>query len=193
MKLIGLTGGIGSGKSTVAKMLEELGIPLYNSDLRARNIMNENHTIISNLKEWYGENIYINGVLDRKKLGERVFANQEELTRLNKLVHPIVAQDFAHWKNSQKTDFILKEAAILFETEGDKDCDIIVTVSAPLDQRIKRTIERDNSTEKLVKDRISKQWTDKQREEKSDYIIHNNSTLENLKKQVQEFYLKITN
>ncbi|MGI9526168.1 MAG: dephospho-CoA kinase [Weeksellaceae bacterium] len=187
-KIVGLTGGIGSGKSTVGKMLVAYGIPLYDSDLRARNLMNESSVIISNLKSWYGESIYQEGLLDRKKLGTRVFKNPEELTRLNQLTHPLVREDFTQWVHEQNTKFVIKEAAILFESGAYKQCNYIVTVSAEEQIRMNRVISRDNTTDMLVKDRMNKQWTDAQREAKSDYIIHNNTTLDELKTQVDVLY-----
>ncbi|MXV39039.1 dephospho-CoA kinase [Flavobacteriaceae bacterium Ap0902] len=191
MTIIGLTGGIGSGKSTVGKILESYGMPLYNSDLRARQIMNESPEIIRSLKKWYGEEIYVNNLLDRKKLGAAVFADREQLTRLNKLVHPIVFKDFDDWVSEQNTDFIVKEAAILLEVESHTDCDAIITISAPEELRIKRVMDRDDTTRQLVLDRMSKQWTDEEREAKSDYILHNDGNLADLEKQVKNLYITL--
>lgn len=188
MKVIGLTGGIGSGKSTVGEILSSYGVPIYNSDLRARDIMNKSETIIGKLKEWYGENIYTKGVLDRKRLGAEVFANPPQLERLNQLIHPIVYNDFAAWKEQQNGPMVVKEAAILFESGAYVQCDYIVTVSAPESLRIQRVIDRDHTTKPFVLDRLNKQWTDAEREAKSDYILYNESTLEDLKSQVATLY-----
>lgn len=188
MKLIGLTGGIGSGKSTVGKLLEQKKIPVYYSDLRAHDIMNESEKIISTLKKTYGEDIYIDGKLDREKLGNLVFADQQKLQALNALVHPEVFRDFAEWKAKQTNEIIMKEAAILFESGSYQECDIVLTVSAPEEVRILRTMERDQISREKVLERISKQWTDEMREEKADYIIRNDGSFMDLEREVEQFY-----
>lgn len=188
MKLIGLTGGIGSGKSTVGKLLEQKKIPVYYSDLRAHDIMNESEKIISTLKKTYGEDIYIDGKLDREKLGNFVFADQQKLQALNALVHPEVFRDFAEWKAKQTNEIIMKEAAILFESGSYQECDIVLTVSAPEEVRILRTMERDQISREKVLERISKQWTDEMREEKADYIIRNDGSFMDLEREVEQFY-----
>lgn len=187
-KTIGLTGGIGSGKSTVAKMLANKGIPVYYSDIRAKEIMVESPKIISTLTQRYGEDIYIDGELNRKKLAHIVFNDKTELQKLNALVHPEVFNDFENWRKKQNADFIIKENAILFESGAYKDCDIIVTVSADKQIRLNRTIARDNSTAEAVEARMDKQWTDAQKEEIADYIIYNNKGLKELEKEVDKFY-----
>lgn len=188
MKLIGLTGGIGSGKSTVGKLLEQKKIPVYYSDLRAHDIMNESEKIISTLKKTYGEDIYVDGKLDREKLGNFVFADQQKLQALNALVHPEVFRDFAEWKAKQTNEIIMKEAAILFESGSYQECDIVLTVSAPEEVRILRTMERDQISREKVLERISKQWTDEMREEKADYIIRNDGSFMDLEREVEQFY-----
>ena len=193
MKIIGLTGGIGSGKSSVGNLLEHKNIPLYYSDLRAHEIMNESDKIVRTLKELYGEDIYIDGKLDREKLGSIVFADKEKLAALNNLVHPEVFADFDKWKKEQNADFIIKEAAILFESGSYKNCDIVVTVSAPVETRIIRTMARDDKSREEVMERISKQWTDEQREEKADYVIKNDSSFLDLEREVEQFYYWLQN
>ncbi|MDG4944840.1 dephospho-CoA kinase [Weeksellaceae bacterium KMM 9713] len=193
MKIIGLTGGIGSGKSSVGNLLEHKDIPIYYSDLRAHEIMNESDKIVSTLKELYGDDIYVDGKLDREKLGSIVFADKDKLAALNELVHPEVFADFDTWKKEQNSDFIIKEAAILFESGSYKNCDIVVTVSAPLETRIIRTMARDDKSREEVMDRISKQWTDEQREEKADYIIKNDSSFLDLEREVEQFYYWLQN
>ncbi|MDO5656472.1 MAG: dephospho-CoA kinase [Flavobacteriaceae bacterium] len=188
MKLIGLTGGIGSGKSTVGKLLENKGIPVYYSDLRAREIMNETPEIIAQLKAWYGDEIYVNDTLDREKLGPIVFSDSEKLNKLNALVHPAVFEDFDRWKQEQTSPIIIKEAAILFESGSYKECDLVVTVSAPEEVRIIRTMERDQMSREKVINRMSKQWPDQKRESKADYIIRNDSGFIELERAVEQFY-----
>lgn len=188
MKLIGLTGGIGSGKSTVGTLLEHKNIPVYYSDKRAHDIMNESEKIISSLKKEYGEDIYVDGILDREKLGNLVFADQKKLHALNALVHPEVFRDFDEWKKTQTSEIIMKEAAILFESGSYQECDIVLTVSAPEEIRIRRTMERDQMSREKVLERISKQWSDEMREEKSDYIIRNDGSFTDLEREVEQFY-----
>lgn len=193
MKLIGLTGGIGSGKSTVGNLLEHKDIPLYYSDLRAHQIMNESDKIVRSLKASYGEDIYKNGKLDREKLGKIVFQDKEKLQKLNALVHPEVFADFEEWKNAQTSELIIKEAAILFESGSYKDCDVVVTVSAPEETRILRTMSRDDISREEVISRISKQWTDEQREAKADYIIKNDGSFLELEREVEQLYYWLHN
>lgn len=188
MKIIGLTGGIGSGKSTVGKLLENKNIPVYYSDIRAKEIMKESTLIISTLKEWYGEDIYEKGELNREKLAAIVFTDQEKLNQLNALVHPEVFKDFDNWKSQQNSEFVIKEAAILFESGSYKNCDLVVTVSAPIEVRIKRTQERDQISRNEVLDRISKQWSEEQRNETADYIIPNDGSFMELERAVEQFY-----
>lgn len=188
MKLIGLTGGIGSGKSTVGNLLAHKNIPVYFSDKRAHNIMNESEKVVTTLKQWFGNDIYVDGKLDRERLGSIVFASKEKLEELNALVHPEVFKDFDDWKSEQTSEFIIKEAAILFESGSYKDCDIILTVSAPEEVRIIRTMARDKKSREEVMDRISKQWTDEQREQKADYVIKNDGSFMELEREVEQFY-----
>ena len=188
MKVIGLTGGIGSGKSTVGKLLSNKGIPIYYSDIRAKEIMNESPQIIAQLKEWYGEEIYINDQLDRQKLASLVFTNSENLKKLNALVHPLVFEDFEKWKGQQNAKYIIKEAAILFESGSYKDCDLVVTVSAPEEVRIIRTMERDMMSREKVLNRMSKQWSNHERNAKADYVIHNDGSFMDLERAVEQFY-----
>lgn len=188
MKIVGLTGGIGSGKSTVGKLLENKGIPVYYSDIRAKEIMNESNAIISQLKEWYGEDIYKDGKLDREMLASAVFTDREKLHQLNSIVHPAVFEDFENWKNRQNSPVIIKEAAILFESGSYKQCDLVLTVSAPEEVRILRTMERDHMSREKVENRLSKQWSDHEREAKADYIIRNDGSYPDLERAVEQFY-----
>jgi dephospho-CoA kinase len=190
-KIIGLTGGIGSGKTTVANYFQELGVPVYIADDHAKVVMQLSE-IISEIKAVFGESVFENGTLNRKKMAEIVFNSPEKLKQLNAIVHPAVKKDFEQWLlNHKKNHFILYEAAILFESERYKDCDAIITVIAPLETRIERVIKRDNTSRALVLQRISAQWTDEQRIAKSDFVI-DNTTIEEVKKEVVKI-LKILN
>ncbi|MBV7441829.1 dephospho-CoA kinase [Weeksellaceae bacterium TAE3-ERU29] len=193
MKIIGITGGIGSGKSTVAKLIEEQGFPVYNSDVRAKEITNNSPIIKNQLIEWYGEDMYKNNKLNKEKLAKIIFNNKAELEKVNHLIHPEVFKDFEEWKNQQTTDFIFKEAAILFESGSYKNCDAVLTISAPINIRIQRAMERDNSSKEDIQKRIEKQWNDKKRESKANFIIKNNSSFKDLEKKVDYFLKNLKN
>lgn len=191
MKIIGLTGGIGSGKSTIAKWFLELGIPVYDSDLEAKKLVDENKKIISELIKLFGEEVYQNGVYNRKLVSSKVFEDKELLGKLNQIIHPEVFRHFRNWVKNQKTDFVVKEAAILFESGSYKDCDLVVSVVADEEIRINRVLKRDETTEAQIRQRMRNQWTDEQRIEKSDFIISNNSNLEELKKEFDQLYKEL--
>jgi dephospho-CoA kinase len=172
-KIIGLTGGMGSGKTTIANHLNSLGIPVYYSDYQAKKILNLPETVES-LKSVFGNVIFTNELLDKEKLSKIVFKNPEQLKLLNQIIHPAVKVDFENWlKANKNSPLIIKEAAILFESGSYKDCDVIISISAPQEIRIQRVIERDHLTYKEVMSRINNQWTDDMRNKKSDYVIDN--------------------
>lgn len=189
-KIVGLTGGIGSGKTTVAKQFEAFGVPVYIADHEAKKIMDLPETI-QLIKDEFGDPVFEDGVLSREKLAKIVFENPEKLQRLNKIIHPLVHPHFKEWvrKNSDSA-FVIKEAAILFESGSYKDCDKIITVVAPLQIRIERVIARDNSDRESIMKRIENQWTDEMRIVKSDYVIENIS-MEQTKNQVTALYEKL--
>lgn len=172
-KIIGLTGGIGSGKTTIANHLKSLGIPVYNSDDQAKKILYLPETI-DLLKSAFGNVVFTNELFDKDKLAKLVFNNPEQLKLLNKIIHPAVKVDFENWlKANKNSPLIIKEAAILFESGSYKDCDVIISISAPQEIRIQRVIERDHLTYEEVMSRIINQWTDDMRNKKSDYVIDN--------------------
>ncbi len=184
-KLIGLTGGIGSGKTTVAKMFAAKGIPVYIADEEAKKLMNKTE-IIQAIANKFGKEIINNGKINRTLLAEKVFNNKEKLNALNQIVHPAVKEDFKSWlKQHQEFPFVMKETAILFETGGNKDCDLVITVVAPLSERISRIIKRDNSTEQSIHDRIKNQLDDDFKIMHSDFVIQNNA-FESTENQVDE-------
>ncbi len=170
--VVGITGGIGSGKSTLAAILRVLGYPVYNSDLRSRDIVNANGQVMWQIKEVFGEKIYKNDVLDRKLLADIVFNDASKLQILNGIIHPAVADDFIAWKRSQKHDLMFKEAAILFESGAYRMMDKVVSVTAPEALRIKRVMRRDRVSIDIVKSRMANQWSDSEREKLTDYIIY---------------------
>lgn len=172
-KIIGITGGIGSGKSVVAKVLTSMGFPVYNSDTRAKELINSNSELISQIKKEFGENIYTERGLDRKKMASIVFNNPEKLSLLNRLVHPAVGKDFENWVEKQKTELVFKEAAILFETGIYKSLDVTIVVTAPLETRIKRVMKRDSVSQEEVKNRMKNQWSDEEKIKLADFVIDN--------------------
>ena len=172
-KIIGLTGGIGSGKTTVANYFKELGVPVYIADDAAKEVM-QSEAILFNVRKTFGDTIFDKGILIREKLASIVFTNPEKLQQLNVIVHPAVAQHFKTWlSNYQQYSFIIYESAILFESGGDQKCDKIITVTAPEAIRIERVIGRDSTSKEQVLQRINSQWTDAKRIEKSDFVIEN--------------------
>ncbi len=185
-KIIGLTGGIGSGKTTVANYIKTLGIPVYISDLEAKKVM-EFPEIISKIVAAFGEEIVTESALNREKLASIVFSLPEKLKQLNAIVHPEVKKHFDNWVlDNRDKPIVVKEAAILFESGAYKDCDIILTVVSPLESRIERVMNRDKTTREKILNRINNQISDNERIERSDFVIHNEN-LENMKSQVLEF------
>jgi dephospho-CoA kinase len=173
MKIIGLTGGIGSGKTTVANHFIAAGIPVYIADDAARKIM-QSPEILREIEKTFGGSVFEKGVLNRQKLSEIVFSNLDKLKKLNAIIHPAVKKNFGNWiLNHKNSPFVIYEAAILFESGSYKDCDMIITVTAPLETRIERVIQRDKTTRQDVFKRINMQWTDEQRQAKSDFVIEN--------------------
>jgi len=187
----GITGGIGSGKSTAAKFFEELGIPVYNSDTRAKTIQNENSEVKVKIIAAFGEEAYNENGLNKAFISKQVFQNNEKLKLLNSIVHPAVFQDFEDWKKAQKSDIVMKEAAILIESGSYKDCDVVISVVADIETRIARTIERDGLSREEIRARINNQISDEERIAKSDFIIDNNGDLAHLKNEVEETFIKI--
>ena len=174
MKIIGLTGGIGSGKSTVAKVFRELNIPMYDADTEAKKLINTSPEIISNFKKIFGKDIYFDdNLLDRKKLAKLIFNDKKLLEDVNAIVHPAVKEHFANWSKNQNSNLIIKEAAILFESGTYKDVDIIITVTAPVDARIERVCKRDGILPEQVKKRIKNQISDEEKIKRSDFVIYN--------------------
>jgi dephospho-CoA kinase len=172
-KIIGLTGGIGSGKTTIANHFMAAGIPVYIADDEARKIM-QSPEIIDEIQKTFGSAIFENGILNRQKLAEIVFNNPDKLKLLNGIIHPAVKNHFGNWVLKHKdSPFVIYEAAILFESGNYKNCDQIITVIAPLETRIQRVILRDNSTRENVLKRINMQWDDNQRIAKSDFVVEN--------------------
>lgn len=190
-KVIGLTGGIGSGKTTIANYFAEMGVPVYIADDEAKKVM-QSEGIIKKIKATFGNSLFENEILNRAKLAEIVFNNADKLAQLNAIVHPAVKTDFELWLlNNKNYDYVIYEAAILFESGRYKECDVIITVTAPEEVRIERVLKRDNTTREQVLSRINMQWSDEKRISLSNFII-NNSNLKIAKEEVVKI-LKILN
>jgi dephospho-CoA kinase len=173
MLKIGLTGGIGSGKTTVAKIFETLGIPVYYADDAAKRLLNSNEKLKTAVIQHFGEAAYHNGELDRKYLAGIVFNNKEKLDLLNSLTHPITIQDAEEWMNRQRSPYILKEAALLFESGAAEKLDYVIGVYAPQHIRIKRVMERDQlSTDEVLK-RISRQIDEEMKMKLCNFVVKN--------------------
>lgn len=171
--LVGITGGIGSGKTTVSKIFKALGVPVFNSDNEAKIIVNTNKHVITQIQNEFGD-VYHHGKLDAVKIAELVFSDKNALERLNKIVHPKVAESFKKWVNKNNNNrILLKEAAILIETGAYKELDGIVLVITPIEERIKRVIKRDNISVEKVKERIAKQLSDEEKAKHANYVINN--------------------
>jgi dephospho-CoA kinase len=173
MKIVGLTGGIGSGKTTVASCFKNLGIPVYIADLAAKKLMTENTAIKKEISALLGENSYISGKLNKAYISEQIFSNKALLHEINAIVHPRVAIDFKQWLTAQQTAYVIKESAILFESGGHKKCDFIITVVAPLELRLKRILDRDAISKTAVLSKINNQIQDSERLKDSDFAIEN--------------------
>ena len=176
MITIGLTGGIGSGKSFVAERFTAMGVPCYDCDSRAKQLNDTNPQIISAITARYGQQAYADGKLDRRFLAARIFADKAELQWIDDLVHPIVRADFAVWRDSQKSDIVVVESAILFEGGLHGLCSAVVAVVAPIDVRIARVINRDSATREQVMQRIANQHDDAYFRANADYVIVNDGT-----------------
>ena len=174
--IVGITGGIGAGKTIVTKVFATLGIPCYNSDLSARDIVNRDILVKELIIEHFGD-IYREGKLDRKKLGSIVFNDKEKLQTLNSIVHPAVKKDFGNWCALQATPYILKEAAIMIESKSHLLLDKLILVTAPKSLRIKRVIKRDSVSKEVVESRIQNQLSDEEKRSFSDFEIVNDEEI----------------
>lgn len=172
---VGITGGIGSGKSTVCKVFRTMGIPVFEADNVARQLMNSNAEIRILLIKLFGAEVYLpDQTVDRKLLASIVFSDPSLLAQLNEIVHPFVKNAFDEWCEKQESPYILHEAAILFESGFYKIMDKTITVVTSEEERIQRVMKRDGTTSELVKQRIQHQWTDEQRINLADFVINNN-------------------
>ena len=191
MKIVGLTGGIGSGKSTVAKFFEELGVPIYIADEAAKRIQETSEETRAGILDLLGEKAYDGNLPNRAFIASKVFSNDQLLKSLNEIVHPKVREDFENWMKNQSGTYCIYEAAILFETGGNKTCDRTILVVAPKKMKIDRLLERDETTREKIEARMAAQWPDDKKRKLADFIIEN-EILENTKKQVIFLHKKLS-
>lgn len=170
---IGLTGGMGSGKSTVAQIFEVLGVPVYYADAEAKRLMNEDAGLISSISGIFGEQAYTNKSLNRKYISSIVFSDPVKLEQLNAIVHPATKNDSENWMNRQTTPYAIHEAALIFEANVSHRLDYVIGVSSPKELRIKRSMERDNVSEEDVSQRMNKQLDEEIKMSKCDFILIN--------------------
>ncbi|WKK67223.1 dephospho-CoA kinase [Lutimonas zeaxanthinifaciens] len=173
MKKVGLTGGIGSGKSTVAKMFEDLNVPVYYADDRAKWLMVNSVELKEIIQNEFGTESYIDGKLNRAYLAAKVFTNRTELDKLNSLVHPAVRKDFDKWMENQNSPYVIQENPLIFENENEDHFDVVISVIADEEIRIERVMSRDGHSRGDVVNRIKNQTSDQTRKSKSDFIIQN--------------------
>lgn len=190
MLRIGLTGGIGSGKSTVAQLFELLGIPVYYADDAAKKLMNTDEELKNSIKKNFGAQAYKNNLLDRQYMATVVFNDPEKLKVLNSLVHPATLKDAGQWMQRQTTPYVIKEAALLFESGADKMLDHVIGVAAPEELRIKRVMKRDGVSREEVIKRLSKQMEEEKKLSLCDFILVNDET-QLLIPQVLELHQKL--
>ena len=185
MRKIAICGGIGSGKSTVCRMFAERGAAIYDSDSRAKALMAESAELRAALVAEFGEECYEGGVLNRPYLAAKVFGSEEQLAKLNSIVHPAVKDDFLHWAEEQESDYCILETAILFESGFDAVVDCSVAVLAPMPLRVQRAMERDGATKEQVEARIKAQMSDDELMRRANFAIVN-IHLEDVEKDVAE-------
>lgn len=187
MNLVAITGGIGSGKTHLAKLFQNLGVPVFFADDQAKALMQNSASLRAKIIDVFGKMSYKNDELNRPYLANLVFNDKTKLAKLNEIVHPAVKAHFKNWLLKQKSDYIIYENAILFETNSAVDFDYIICVTADLETRINRIIKRDGSTRQQALSRIENQMDDNERIKKSDLVVYNNSD-ENLNKEVLKIH-----
>jgi dephospho-CoA kinase len=185
---VGLTGSIGSGKSTVAEILQENGVPIYFADDSAKRLLVDDIELKKMIENEFGEGIYIDGILQRRELAKRAFSTPEATNRINAIVHPAVHRDFVEWHSKQNSFYVVREAAILFESGSYKNCDSIILVEAQEENRISRVQKRSDLSVDEIRQRMSKQMPQAQKRSmlsERDYIIENDRDLKGLRDQVK--------
>ena len=188
MKVVGLTGGIGSGKTTVLSMFLDLGVPVYIADIEAKKLTNTSKVIRKKIIALLGENSYLKKEINKKYVADKIFNDHELLKKLNKIIHSKVANHFKKWVDKQNGLYCIKETAILFETASYKLCDYTILITSPKEERIKRLKKRDQLTRKEIENRMNNQWSDIEKSQLADAVIEN-ALLKNTQKKVEEVHL----
>ena len=188
MKVVGLTGGIGSGKTTVLSMFLDLGVPVYIADIEAKKLTNTSKVIRKKIIALLGENSYLKTEINKKYVADMIFNDDELLKKVNKIIHSKVANHFKKWVDKQNGLYCIKETAILFETASYKLCDYTILITSPKEERIKRLKKRDQLTRKEIENRMNNQWSDIEKSQLADAVIEN-ALLKNTQKKVEEVHL----
>lgn len=191
MYKVGITGGIGSGKSTVCRLLANCGVAVYVADDRAKELMQSNDSVRRSLVETFGDDTYVDGTLNRAYLAECVFSDKEALARLNSIVHPAVMADFDSWASVQSGDYVVLESAILFEAGLDDRVDTTVAVMAPREVRLERAMQRDGATREQIENRMNNQLSDDELCTRSKYAVVN-ILLEDLEEDVEQLHRRLS-
>lgn len=190
MYKVGITGGIGSGKSKVAELLSDRGVAIYNSDLRAKELMNSNAALREALIATFGAECYTQDGLNRAWLAQRVFNNEAELAKLNAIVHPAVMQDFTAWAEAEEGNYVVLESAILLEAGLESYVDVVVAVMAPKELRLERAMLRDGASREQIEERMRNQMSDEERTDRAKYAIVN-IDLEELEEDVEQLHRRL--
>lgn len=190
MIIVGLTGGIGSGKTTVAKQFSDLGVPVYIADEEAKALMRRSKIIKRKLIKLFGDKAYLGNELNKSFIANIIFNDKNYLAKMNAIVHPKVARHFEKWVLKQDSQYVIKEVAILFENNGHKACDYVITVISPIETRIKRLLKRDNTSKEKIEAIMKNQWSDEEKIKRSHFVIEN-IDLDETKKQVLKIHKKL--
>lgn len=189
---IGITGGIGSGKSYVCNLLKQWGLPVYNCDDEAKRLMTESPIIRHQLTALIGENAYRNNELNKPIIAEYLFANAENAEKVNGIVHPVVKQDFENWTKEQTTPIVIQECALLFESGFSDTVDVTVEIYAPKEIRLERAMKRDNATRQQVEARMASQMDEEEKRAQANYCIINDGKAD-LNAQIEELFTQLNN
>ncbi|WP_437395174.1 dephospho-CoA kinase [Flagellimonas lutimaris] len=190
MMIVGLTGGIGSGKSTVAKMFTELGVPVYDSDMEAKKLMAESEEVKAAIMDLLGKEAYRHGTLNKSYIAGRVFKDPVLLEKLNGIVHPAVREHFLDWVHKQESPYVIQETALIFENNAQDNYDCTILVTAPVETRIQRVRDRDMVSQQAVVDRMKNQLNDEHKQDLAHYLLEN-LDLDKTKEKVKELHLKL--
>lgn len=191
MYKVGITGGIGSGKSSVCKMLALRGVPIYDSDSRAKQLMVTDAELVRLVSQRFGADVYVDGMLNRQVLAARVFTDKVALAELNAMVHPAVMRDFERWAAEQQTAYVVMESAIIFEAGLDDKLDAVVAVMAPCSLRLERAMQRDGATREQIEERMRTQLSDDELARRAKYAIVNIS-LDELDEEVEQLHRRLS-